>query len=244
MGLPTIERDVTLGRYHAPAAAGSDRLPSLVLIHDVWGLSEHSRDLAADVASEGFGVLEIDLYREMGEVEIESPGPFIRSLSDPELLADLDRGADWLRTETLAGPKLGVMGVCMGGTYALLAACLSDRFAASAPFYGILSYEEGLLANPEGRDRERKPTSPLEAADRLKMPILAAFAAEDEFVPVDHVRELRERFEGTAESARVDVYPDAGHAFLNRTRAAAYRPEASAAAWALLIPFLRTQLGA
>jgi carboxymethylenebutenolidase len=234
MGLPTIERDTALGRYHSPDNAGDDAIPSLVLVHDVWGLSEHSRALAAELASEGFGVLEIDLYREMGEVSIGAPGPFIRSLSDPDVLATLDAGADWLARETNAG--------CMGGTYALLAACLSDRFAASAPFYGILSYEVGMLANPDGRDFDLKPSAPLEVASQLKMPLLASFGAEDDFVPVEDVRRLEAQLRESRIPFRVDVYPDAGHAFLNRTREAAYRPETSARAWAVLIPFLHSHL--
>jgi carboxymethylenebutenolidase len=135
-----------------------------------------------------------------------------------------------------------VMGVCMGGTYALLAACLSDRFAAAAPFYGILSYEEGLLAEPDGRNFDRKPTSPLEAASQLRMPILASFAGEDEFVPAADVRTLERSFRTSGRSVRVDIYEGAGHAFLNRTREAAYRPEASETAWSRLIPFLREEL--
>jgi carboxymethylenebutenolidase len=242
MALPTIERDTALGRYHSPVVADGEALPSLVLIHDVWGLSEHSRDLAAEIASEGFGVLEIDLYREMAEVSIDAPGPFIRSLSDPAVLADLDAGADWLLRETNTRSKVGVMGVCMGGTYALLAACLSDRFAASAPFYGILSYEEGLLENPDGRDFDLKPSAPLEVASQLKIPLLASFGAEDDFVPLADVRDLESRLGESGTACRVDVYSGAGHAFLNRTREAAYRPEASAQAWAELIPFLHSHL--
>jgi carboxymethylenebutenolidase len=198
MALPTIERDTALGRYHSPVVADGEALPSLVLIHDVWGLSEHSRDLAAEIASEGFGVLEIDLYREMAEVSIDAPGPFIRSLS--------------------------------------------DRFAASAPFYGILSYEEGLLENPDGRDFDLKPSAPLEVASQLKTPLLASFGAEDDFVPLADVRDLESRLGESGTACRVDVYSGAGHAFLNRTREAAYRPEASAQAWAELIPFLHSHL--
>ena len=244
MALPTIEREVAMGRYHAPAAAGDAALASLVFVHDVWGPSPHSRDVSKDLAGEGFGVLEIDLYRDMGAVEIEAPGSFIRGLSDPAILADLDAGADWLRRETSARDKVGIMGVCMGGTYALLAACLSDRFAAAAPFYGILSYERGMLATAGDRDSAKKPHSPLEVAARLRMPLLAAFGEDDEFVPVDDVRELEKRLGGSRKPAQVDLYAGAGHAFLNRTRDAAYRPDASAAAWSKLIPFLRRELSA
>jgi carboxymethylenebutenolidase len=241
MRVSTQTMDVSLGRFHCPHAAAE--LPGLVLIHDVWGPSEHSRALAADLAGEGFGVLEIDLYRDRAGPPSEDPGAFIRSLPDPEILADLDRGAEWLLDQTTSRiQQVGVVGVCMGGTYALLAASESERFRAAAPFYGILSYKAGLLADPAGRDPEKKPGSPIERAPHLRMPILASFGAADEFVPAADVDVLEAGFAASGSEFRVDRYPGAGHAFLNRTREAAYHPTASAEAWARIVPFLHAQL--
>ncbi len=239
--LPTREDEVALGRIHRPEEG--DSFPSLVLIHDVWGLSDHSRQLASALAAEGFGVLEIDLYRDGAGPPTEDPGAFIRSLSDPSVLSDLDLGADWLTSQSWGHKrKVGVVGVCMGGTFTLLAASTSDRFSAAAPFYGILSYDRGMLAAPEGRNRERKPHSPLEIADRLRMPLLASFGREDEFVPNDDVDRLEAALSGSGKPFTIDRYEHAGHAFLNRTREPAYRAEASQAAWGRLIPFLRSEL--
>ena len=249
MGGSTTCREVDLGGYHEPSEAAGASLPGLVLIHDVWGRSEHSRALAADLAAEGFGVLEIDLYRELGPIEIDDPGRFIRSLSDARVLADLDAAADWLagerrcRTPEGRARKIGVVGVCMGGSFAMLAACLSDRFSAAAPFYGILSYDHGMLFDPDGRDFEKKPHAPLELADQLGMPLLASFGAEDPIVSPEDVDALEAALARSGESFRVDRYPGAGHAFLNRTRAEAYHPEASIAAWTRLVPFLQEALG-
>jgi carboxymethylenebutenolidase len=245
MAWPTRSQEVELGRFHEPGDEAGASLPALVAIHDVWGPSEHSRALAADLAAEGFGVLEIDLYRALGEVEIDDPGRFIRGLSDAEVLADLEAGARWLGQQPRCrGRKVGIVGVCMGGTFTLLAACLCEGFAAAAPFYGILSYEHGMLHDPEGRDRKKKPHSPLEVAERLRVPLLASFGEEDGFVPLDDVAELESALARSGQSFAVDRYAGAGHAFLNRTREEAYRPEASAAAWARIVPFLRGALDA
>jgi carboxymethylenebutenolidase len=236
---------VELGRFHRPADLdGAGAVPGLVLIHDVFGPSEHSQELAGALAGEGFGVLEIDLYRALGDFTIDDPGAHIRSLSDPEVLTDLDAGADWLARNSTAcrGRAVGVIGVCMGGTYSLLAACLSDRFKAAAPFYGILSYDEGFLAGPEGRSLEKKPTSPIEAAERLRTPTLASFGGKDTFVPDAHVDALYEGMSASGTAFEVDRYPDAGHAFLNRTRGEAYHASASQAAWARVLPFLHAEL--
>ncbi len=240
----TDQREVELGRFHWPvSASAAASVPGIVLIHDVFGLSQHSRALAADLSSEGFGVLEIDLYRARGSVQFEDPGAQIRSLSDPKILSDLEAAADWLRAEPLcAERKAGVMGVCMGGTYSILAACLSDRFSAAAPFYGILSYEKGMLFAEEGRDLVKKPHSPIEAAGRLRTPMLASFGAEDAFVPNEDVEALRNALASGSTFFELDCYAGAGHAFLNRTRPGAYSEEASRRAWTRVIPFLRERL--
>ena len=64
--------------------------PGVVLIHDVWGLKDHTREISTRLAGEGFQVLAIDLYRAMESVTIENPGRWIQQLSDPEIVADLD----------------------------------------------------------------------------------------------------------------------------------------------------------
>ena len=240
----TEQREIELGRFHWPArASAAAPVPGVVLIHDVFGLSDHSCALAADLASEGFGVLEIDLYRAMGSVKVEDPGVQIRSLSDPKILSDLEAGADWLRAEPIcAERKVGVMGVCMGGTYSILAACLSDRFSAAAPFYGILSYEKGMLFDETGRDPVMKPHSPIEVADRLRTPMLASFGAEDAFVPNEDVEALRAALAPGSMFFELDCYAGAGHAFLNRARPGAYHEAASKRAWARVIPFLQERL--
>jgi len=242
MALPTRIETVELGRFHSPIDAMV--LPGLVFIHDVWGPSDHSRDLAVELSGEGFGVLEIDLYRGHGDEPIEDPGHQIRSLVDSEIVADLEAGADWLKTESsvCGGQAVGVVGVCMGGTFAFLAACQSDRFSAAAPFYGILSYDEGLIAGPDGRDFTRKAVSPIEAASGLRTPLLASFGGKDTFVPDEHVEALEAGLAASDVVFEIDRYPDAGHAFLNRTREDAYHAEASRAAWARVTHFLHDRL--
>lgn len=239
--LPTRVDAVELGRFHRPESDAG--FPGLVFVHDVMGPSEHSLALASELAAEGFGVLEIDLYRDRDVAGIEDVGARIRSLPDPEIMADLEAGADWLgQTDCVRNRRIGVIGVCMGGTFALLAACLSDRFAAAAPFYGILSYDTGLLASDAGRDRARKPLSPIEAAGRLRTPLLASFGGEDAFVPAEDVAALEAGLRSSGVAFEIDRHAGAGHAFLNRTRPGAYHARASQSAWQRVIPFLHAQL--
>jgi carboxymethylenebutenolidase len=182
-------QETELGYFVHPDGGPS---PSLVLIHDVWGLSDHARDFARRFAHEGFGVLALDLYRKLGEVKIENPGSWMRALSDPDMLRQVQAAIDFL---ALAKPtrarRTGVVGFCMGGMYALLAACQCRGLSAAVPFYGLLSHAHGILHAEGGPDRRLKPVEPIQAAPDLHCPLLAFFGDQDEFIPRADVEALR-----------------------------------------------------
>jgi len=217
--------------------------PGVVLIHDVWGVSDHTRDLARRLAAEGFAVLAVDLYRNKGNFRIDAPGPFMRALSDPEAVSDVREAAAFLaRHPASQGRAVGVAGFCMGGMLALLAACAAPELAAAVPFYGLLSHEHGLLYAEGGLDPVKKPRQPLDAVADLRCPLLCFFGAEDEFVPMSDVERLKQRLAAGEVPAEVVVYPDAGHAFMNDGRPDAYRPEAARDAWVRMTDFLHSHL--
>ena len=233
-------QDVELGYFAHPDAGPS---PSLVMIHDVWGLTEHARDFACRFAREGFGVLALDLYRNQDKFEITNPGEWMRGLSDPDVLRDVQAGVDFL---ALAKPtrarKTAVVGFCMGGMYALLAACQCRGLTAAVPFYGLLSHEHGILHAPAGLDRRLKPVQPLDAAPDLRCPLLAFFGDQDEFIPGTDIERLRGQLAKADAPSEIVVYPGAAHAFMNDTRPAAFRPEIAKQAWARTPAFLREHL--
>jgi carboxymethylenebutenolidase len=221
------------------ADPGDRTVPGVIMIPDVWGLSDHYRDLATRLAGEGFAVLAIDPYRKTGRGEFSDPPgalAWIRSLSDPLVLETVQEGIDALAARaSVAGRKIGVTGFCMGGQYALLAACSCRGLAACAPFYGMVRYDSGL-------DPTKKPRSPLEALATLTCPVLGFYGEQDPIIPLDDVEALRARLMTSGQPAEIRVYPGAGHAFMNATRSAMYRPEAAADAWGRLVPFLRARL--
>jgi carboxymethylenebutenolidase len=236
-------RDFSLGTLiHPDESEGAH--PGVVMIHDVWGLADHTRDLATRLAGEGFAVLALDLYRDLPDPKIDDPGRFIRELSDPIALAGVQSGIDFLASDPAsAGCPVGVTGFCMGGMYALLAACTCRGLAAAVPFYGMLSYEHGMLGAPDGADSRLKPRQPLDAAPDLGCPLLAFFGEDDAFIPLADVERLRGALAGAAHPSEVKTYPGAGHAFMNDTRPEAYRPEAAADAWRRTVAFLGERLG-
>jgi carboxymethylenebutenolidase len=227
---------------HAALDERTPTVPGVVLIHDVWGLLEHPRDLARRLAGEGFAVLAIDLYRR--EVTITDAARWIRELSDPQAVADVQAGIDFLAGHPACrGRKVGVIGFCMGGMYALLAGCECRGLSAIVPFYGLLSHRHGLLHDPRGLDPMKKPRQPLDAVRDLRCPLLGIFAGRDEYVALPDIEELGRRARATGEPAEIVVYPEATHAFMNDMRPSAYRPADARDAWSRMLAFLRQHLG-
>jgi carboxymethylenebutenolidase len=221
------------------AEPGDGPRPGVVVIPDVWGLAEHTRDIARRLAEDGFAALALDVYRKTGRPELADPAAamaWIRELSDPLVLETVQEGVDALaRHPTVAGGKVGLIGFCMGGQYAWLAACSCRGIFAVAPFYGMLRYEAGP-------DPQRKPRSPLEAVADLSCPALGLYGLEDAIIPNADVDELEARLAKQPRPYEIVRYEGAGHAFLNDTRPATYRPEAADDAWSRLLPFLRTHV--
>ena len=215
----------------------SDRVPGLVLIPDVRGLTDHYRDVARRFAREGFFTLVVDLYSREGAPDLpDMPSVFawIESLPDPRVLGDVGAAVAYLATRReVRGDRIGITGFCMGGQYALMAACTVPGLAACVSWYGMLRYPE---------KNQRKPVSPLELAPGLACPYLGLFGADDALIPNADVAELRAILEREKKRCEIVSYPGAGHAFFNDTRPDAYRPDAAADGWRRALAFLRNHL--
>lgn len=219
-----------------PASGGSH--PGLVLIPDVRGLSEHYRDVTRRFAAEGFFTFAIDLYSREGAPDLpdmEAVFRWIRNLPDERVLADLAAAADDVAARPeVGGRPVGITGFCMGGQYAIEAACTVARLAACVSWYGMLRYAE---------NDELKPASPLQLAPQLGCPYLGLFGEEDGLIPLADVEELRTILTRERKDFEIVTYPGAGHAFFNDARADAYRPKAAADAFPRAVEFLRRSLG-
>jgi len=207
--------------------------PGLVLVPDVRGLSDHYREVAGRFAAAGFTTLAVDLYSREGAPalpDMDAVFRWMRALPDRRVLGDLGSAVAYLAT---GGRRVGVTGFCMGGQYALMAACALTGVSACVSWYGML--------RAEGRT-EAKPESPLEMAPRLSCPWLGLYGEEDALIPLADLAELRAVLEREGKAFEIVTYPGAGHAFYNDSRADAYRPAAAADAFPRAVAFLRRHL--
>jgi dienelactone hydrolase len=234
--MPVVPRMIT--QFHLHRGGMAHRLDHYqVLIPDVRGLSEHYRDVARRFAAEGYFTLAVDLYSREGAptfADMDAVFRWIRALPDTRVLSDLAAAVAYLggRPEVSAG-AIGITGFCMGGQYALMAACTVPGLSACVSWYGMLRYAETDAV---------KPASPLDLAPELRCPYLGLFGEEDAIIPLADVEELRAILSREEKRFEIVTYPGAGHAFFNDTRADVYRPAAAADAWPRALAFLRREL--
>jgi carboxymethylenebutenolidase len=159
------------------------------------------------------------------------------AMSDATALGDLEGAADFLRARPDVSGKVGCIGFCMGGRYTLLFACRSDRLNAAVDCWGGFIHQATL----EERSTPARPTPPLEMAQELSCPLLAAVGAEDQNPSPELGEQLRERARASGQEVKVDVYEGAGHAFFADYRPS-YRPVPAAKLWREIVPFFAKHL--
>jgi carboxymethylenebutenolidase len=193
------------------------------------------------LANLGYVALGVDLYTREGG---PPPAGDMRALmerlfaiSDATVLGDLKSAAELLRAREDVNGRVGCIGFCMGGRYTLLFACASDRLDAAVDCWGGFIDHSTL----QERTTAARPTPPLDLADKLHCPLLAAIGAEDHNPSVELGEQLRERASASGQEVQVDVYEGAGHAFFADYRPT-YRPGPAAKLWTRLVPFLERHL--
>ena len=217
--------------------AGPGTRPALVLVHEIFGPSEHSRDMARRFAAEGFEVLSPDLWwRDRGgafpggDADLPTLRAFVESIPDERMIGDLAAAAAFLRARPEVRPDgVGTVGFCMGGIYAFHLACERGAVKACVDFYGRLRYD---------RTSPRKPKGNLDRVAELRCPFLGIFGGMDDLIPLEDVLALKESL---GPRGFVIAYPRAGHAFMNRGRPAYAAAEAEDA-WRRSLLFLREKL--
>lgn len=231
------------GYLARPVSAGAaDPRPAMIVIHEAGGLGEHIRDVVRRFANLGYVALGVDLYTREGgppdTSDLQALFSRLFSMSDEIVLGDLAAAADLLRAREDVSGKVGCIGFCMGGRFALLFACATDKLDAAADCWG------GFVdsATPEERSTQRRPTPPLELAAQLSCPLYAAVGAEDQNPSPEIAERLRAAVADSPHETRVDVYDGAGHAFFADYRPT-YRPEPAALLWERIVPFLDRSLG-
>lgn len=193
----------------------------VILVQEYWGINEHIRDLAGRFAKENYLCVAPDLYRGRIAADKDEAAALMQALRIEDGMDTIRKAIDTAK-ETYEVEQFAIIGFCMGGTFALRAACELPELKAAAPFYGDI---------PEA-----------DVLKKLKVPTLFIAGERDAWINPQKVNGLKAVAKKYDLPVEVVSY-DADHAFFNDTRPQVYHAEAAADAWRRVLKHFGKHLG-
>jgi carboxymethylenebutenolidase len=209
-------RGRTSGFLSAPRLDG--KYPGVIVIHEIWGLVDHIKDVTMRLAREGYVALAVDLFDGKTLTKLEEGRRFREQFTQEKMLADLNGGHSFLKTlKNVNSRRIGSIGFCMGGGLSLFLACENPEIAAAVVFYG------------------RNPT-PIDLLKNLQCPLLGNYAGADLAMSEADIKLLEETLTKYGKTFDIKTYPGAPHAFFNDSRES-YRSDAARDSWERTVKF-------
>ena len=194
------------------------------MIHEWWGLNDNIKDMADELASEGYVVLAADLYN--GEVAT-TPDKAMQLVSsvreNPEqAISNLQSAVQYLASlPNVNSSRIASLGWCFGGGQSLQLALNSEQnpLAATVIYYGNLVNDTNELS-------------------KINWPVLGIFGDQDQSIPVESVNAFEQALNETGVTNEIYIYPGVGHAFANPS-GDNYAPAETVDAWEKTLAFLK-----
>jgi carboxymethylenebutenolidase len=220
----------------------SGQWPGVIMYPDIGGLRPVFRDMARQLASEGYAVLvpnpfyrlsRVPVYRDFkfgDDKTTERMGEVRKVVTPPNVERDAHAFVSFLTSRReVAKSKIGTVGYCMGGGMAMrTAAAEPDKVGAAVSFHG------SNLATAE-------PDSPHLLAPKIKARMYFGFAIEDRTMPPEAV----DRLKGALDEARVkydgELYAGARHGWCVKDHHV-YHEQQAEHAWHHLVQFFKQTL--
>lgn len=231
ISIPGAESAPELRGYLAVPPVGEGPWPAVVVVHEALGLNDDTRQQADRLAAAGFLAVAPDLFTAGGLLRCLRTTFRAMLSGQGAAFGDLEATRRWLVERPDTTGRVGVLGFCMGGGFALLAA--TRGFDVAAPNYGALPEDaEQVLAGA--------------------CPVVASYGKRDPAFPgaADELRGVLTRL-GVPND--VEEYERAGHSFLNRHNLGPfsvlekvagfdYHHPSAEHAWTRILRFLDTHL--
>jgi carboxymethylenebutenolidase len=207
---------------YLPAGAGPH--PALVLVHEWWGVTDWIKQQAQDFADHGYVALVPDLYRGKSTQDPAVAHELMRGLPGDRAVRDLVAAAGYLATRNdVRNDRIGTVGWCMGGGYALQLSLADKAIRAVAINYGALSTDKAALA-------------------AMPAAVLGNFGALDHGITPADIQQFETTLKSAGKTPDIKIYPDAGHAFENPGNKQGYVPADADDANKRMLAFFRDTL--
>ena len=208
--------------YLVRPAAGTGKLPGILVIHENRGLNPHIEDIARRLALEKFMAFAPDALAPLGGYpgDEDKARELFGTLEQPKTREDMIAAANYLKSRPDCTGKIGTVGFCYGGGIVQMLATRVPDLAAMVAFYG-------------------NSPAPEEAA-KIKAPMLIHYAEVDE-----RINAARPAWEAALKAANVRYtmhsYPGTQHGFNNDTTPR-YNEAAAKLAWQRTVEFFNQHL--
>ena len=209
-----------------PVAAGTERLPAILVIHENRGLNPHIEDVARRLALENFMTFAPDGLTSVGGYpgDDERGGELFGKVDRDKMREDLHAAAVWLKDRADSSDRLGVTGFCFGGGVAnALAVRMGAGLRAAVPYYG---------GAPPAAD-----------VPKIRAAVLVHHGGDDA-----RLVKAWPEYEAALKTAGVTyeghIYPGAGHGFNNDSSAERYNKAAADEAWTRTLTWFNTHVRA
>jgi carboxymethylenebutenolidase len=191
--------------------AGKRGLATVVVMHEIFGVHEHIKDVCRRFAKQGYLAVAPEFFHRQGDPSKLTDmaaifANIVSKATDAQVLGDLQAALDWSVGNGGVKGLAGTTGFCWGGRIVWLASAAMPDLKGGVAWYGRIR----TTVN------EANPTHPIDIAEKLKWPVLGLYGGADSGIPNSDVDEMKTKLSfGTdaAQASEIILYPDTPHAF-------------------------------
>ena len=228
--------DGTMPGYRA-RPKGKTKAPVVLVVHEIFGVHEHIRDLCRRLAKQGYYAITASLYARQGDAGkydmahvMDLMHDLVMKTPDQEVMTDLDSTVAFARGEGADATRLAITGFCWGGRIVWLYAAHNHAVRAGAAWYGPLA----------GKPDALRPHTAIELASDIKAPILGLYAGLDQNISAADIDAMRQALTKAGNTvSRIDVFPDAQHGF-NADYRPSYNETDAKEAWSRMLAWFKS----
>ncbi len=222
-------------RVYYSRPMGSGPYPGIVLIPHMPGWDEWLRETCNRFSRHGYAVACPNIYERVGHgtpTEVSAKARETGIVTDETVMGDTAASLSFLRCQTNANGKVGVIGMCSGGRHTFLAACTVPGFDCAVDCWGGVT-------NPGG-DVPGVP-SPIDYAPQLNIPLLGIFGNEDRWPSKEAVDDMEKVLKDLGKDYEFHRYDGAGHGIWYYDKPM-YRQEQAMDSWEKALAFFDKHL--